>query len=751
MQQNVINMSSQRLIIVANRLPYQYKERAGTLSRQLSSGGLVSSMVSYLQCSGMHASKQSTKALWIGTADIPEKKFNSFQTHQTGSDNSFDVHPVFLPEALKNKFYQGFSNDCIWPLFHYFPSYAQFMPDYYDAYVKANEFFLNKIVEVYQPGDVIWIHDYHLMLLPGMLRKALPEATIGFFLHIPFPSFEIMRIMPNAWRKEILNGLLGADLIGFHTSDYMRYFLHSVQHILGCDVAGRKIHSQERVITVDAFPVSIDFKKFYFATNTDHVFEEKNNIRKKMNGRQVIISVDRLDYSKAIVNRLEAFELFLKQHPGYHGKVTYILLMVPSREILTKYKENKQETERLVSNINGKYGNIDWTPVVYQYKSVDFAKLAGLYFSADVALITPVRDGMNLVAKEFVSTRIDKRGVLILSETAGAAAELKEAIIVNPTDRQEISDAIFQALNMPVEEQVSRNESMQARIRNYDVVKWADDFITQLNLQKSSQGIMKIKELTPQIEKTIIEHYTGAGKKLILLDYDGTLAPFAKLPHLAVPSQKLKNLLTNLATETGNDVVLISGRKRESLESWFSDLPINLVAEHGAYIRKPGGQWLQLALASANWKEKVLPVLDYFCNRCPGSFIEEKSLSLAWHYRNADKEFGAMRAKELLNELNELSEFLSFQVLEGNMVVEVRTSNINKGIAAKHWMESQHYDFIIAIGDDKTDEDMFKMVPENGYSIRVGLTQSHAGYNIRNQEAVLRFLHKLQSQLTEVQ
>ena len=258
-----------------------------------------------------------------------------------------------------------------------------------------------------------------LMLLPGMLRRALPGATIGFFLHIPFPSFEVFRMLPNAWRKEILEGLLGADLAGFHTNFYAQYFLSSVKQLLGYEVPLRSVITTERSVAVDVFPVGIDFEKFHGVMNVREVFEERNRIRKRLGEARLVISVDRLDYTKGIVNRLEGFELFLSEHPEYRSRVSFLMIIVPSRDIIMKYRELKETIEGMVGRINGKFGTLDWTPVIYQYRSVDFNELAGMYAAADAALITPVRDGMNLVAKEFVASRADKRGVLVLSEFAG--------------------------------------------------------------------------------------------------------------------------------------------------------------------------------------------------------------------------------------------------------------------------------------------------------------------------------------------
>lgn len=734
-----------RLIIVSNRLPFKLVEKKGLIDFLPSSGGLVSSIRSYIQKANS-GKMQEVKSfpLWIGASDISGKKSGKHAALETYKKDEFILAPVFIPSATKDKFYNGFCNDTIWPLFHYFPSYAKFKDEFYESYLTVNNLFCEKLVSVYKQGDIIWIHDYHLMLLPALLRKHLPEASIGFFLHIPFPSFELFRMLPNRWRREILSGMLGADLVGFHTNDYVQYFLKSVRQILGYENSLRTIVTPERSVTVDTFPVSIDFAKFNTATKDPEVFTERNKIKKKLFEVKLVISVDRLDYSKGIINRLEGFELFFEKYPEYKGKAAYILIIVPSRDIIPKYTENRSYIERLVSRINGKYGNIDWTPIVYQYRSLDFKKLTGLYLAADVALIVPVRDGMNLVAKEFVATRNDKRGVLILSETAGAAAELGEALVVNPTDRQEIADALKTAFNMPIQEQNSRNDIMQKRIGNYDVIKWADDFISQLILSKIRQEKLKVKEVSGQIENQIIEHYSNVESRLILLDYDGTLTPLARLPHLAFPDDELIKLLQRLAENEKNEIVVISGRPVKVLEEWFGQIPLSLIAEHGAFYKQIGMNWQQTVPVNANWKPSVIPLLGLFTERCAGTFVEEKSLSLAWHYRNAEKGLGFLRSRELINALVELSSHLDFQIIEGNKVIETRARGIDKGIAASLWLKKKQYDFVLAIGDDKTDEDLFKVIPTTQYSIRVGLTQSVAKYNFKQQRDVLIFLRKLQ-------
>jgi trehalose 6-phosphate synthase/phosphatase len=738
-----LNEMKKRLILISNRLPFNIKEKNGKIDFVPSAGGLVSSIKSYVQKSKeLSIDSSDERPLWIGTSDVDEERYKMINGTGNLYHDDFELSPVFIPPGMYDKYYNGFCNDTIWPLFHYFPSYAKFTDEYFTNYVNANIIFCEKVLQVYRPGDIIWVHDYHLLLLPDMLRKHLPEAAIGFFLHIPFPSFELFRHIPSTWRKELLAGMLGADLVGFHTNDYVQHFLKSIREILGFDNTLRVVRTPDRSVTVDTFPISIDFAKFNRSSEDPEVVSERDAIRKGLNNVKIIISADRLDYAKGLVNRLEGFESFLEKYAVHRGNVTYVLLVVPSRDIITKYAETKREIEGLVSRINGKYGTLGWTPVIYQYKSLEFKKLAGLYLAANVALITPMRDGMNLVAKEFVASRADKQGVLILGETTGASSELGEAILVNPTDYREIADAIARSLDMPVEEQVKRNETMQRRLREYDVMKWAEDFLTQLDQKKLKQERLKIKIINEKIEDQILTRYEKAGRRLILLDYDGTLAPIASLPHLAVPGAQLLLMIKTLSEDEKNEVVLISGRPVNVLENWFGHLNVSLVAEHGAFYKKRDAHWLQTVRVNADWKAEVMQVLQLFTQRCPGSFVEEKALSLAWHYRNSGKDLGFLRSRELINSLVEISSHLNFQVIEGNKVIETRARGVDKGSAALLWLKQKKYDFVLGIGDDKTDEDLFRVIPASEFSIRVGLTQSVARFNLKHQSDVISLLDK---------
>ncbi|MEJ2544016.1 MAG: trehalose-6-phosphate synthase, partial [Calditrichaceae bacterium] len=344
-----------------------------------------------------------------------------------------------------------------------------------------------------KPGDQLWIHDYQLLLVPQMVKKQRPDVQIGFFLHIPFPSFEVFRILP--WRNEILEGLLGSDLIGFHTYNYERHFFSSVRRLLGYDINFNQINLKSRIVLADTFPMGIDYDHFHEAAilQQQRSIKDKSSIQQELDKHlllvpdiKLILSIDRLDYTKGIAPRLEVFEYFLNKYPEYMEKVTLVMLTVPSRSDVEEYQQMKSEIDELVGRINGKYSTINWTPVWYFYRSLPFENLVDLYTTCEVALLTPIRDGMNLVAKEYIASRIDKKGVLIISEMAGVAHEMSEALIINPNNFEEISDALNQALCMPEDEQIERNTIMQNRLKRYNVEKWSADFLMALG---------KVKEL----------------------------------------------------------------------------------------------------------------------------------------------------------------------------------------------------------------------------------------------------------------
>jgi len=652
--------------------------------------------------------------------------------------------PVFLDADTMEKFYRGFCNNTLWPLFHYFPTHAKFREADWAQYVKVNEAFRDSVLSVYQPNDTVWVHDYHLMLLPKLLREKVPDLSIGFFLHTPFPSYDIFRTLPTKWRSDILEGILGADLIGFHTIDYTQHFLRCILRILGQEHSfGQVLIGGERTIKVDTFPMGVDYRQIRNAAISDDIQEEGRGLRERLGNRKIILSQDRLDYTKGIKHRLEAYAIFLERYPQWQRRVVLVLSVVPSRLGAEHYDEMKEEIDKLVGNINGKYGTIDWTPIVYRYRFLPYNQLLSLFSISDVALVTPLRDGMNLVAKEYVSSKIDQKGVLILSEMAGASKELGEALIINPNDTSEIVDAIKTALEMPEAEQVRRNQAMQTRLERYDVIRWGQDFTNKLHSIKEEQKKFSAKLLDAATREKIIKDYDSSQHRMLFLDYDGTLSPFKARPETAVPEKTLLTVLNALSEDPRNNLIIISGRNRSLLQEWFGALNLGIVAEHGAWIRQKGKDWVPTIKVETNWKEKVRPTLQGYEDRLPGSLLEEKEFSLVWHYRAADPELAYVRSKELADELSYFTENTEIQVLQGSKSIEVRNVGINKGMAAKLLLSERTFDFVLAMGDDWADEDLFEAIPDQAYSIKVGLAKSYAKFNLRNHREVIQLLSDL--------
>ncbi len=732
-------LSGRRLVIVSNRLPFSVEIDDGRLLFQPSAGGLATGLASLRQA-GKQSAALPSEHLWVGW---PGRSIESSLQAEVAREAAarFQSHPVFLTEEEMEHFYLGFCNSTIWPLFHYFTSYAVYQPPFWEQYKHINQLFADALESVLRPDDVVWVHDYHLMLLPRLLKARQRELSVGFFLHIPFPSFEVFRLLPGEWRREILEGLLGADLIGFHTYEYTRHFLQCVLRILGYEHQMSQVMTTDHVVRVDTFPMGIDVDKFAGAPQNEETGREIDELKNALSGVKLILSVDRLDYSKGILNRLEGYELFLENNLEYHGKVALLMVVVPSRIGVLQYDLMKRQLEEMVGKINGRFGQVGWTPVLYQYRHVPFASLAALYAVSDVCLVTPLRDGMNLVAKEYVATRGDGAGVLILSEMAGAAKELPEAIIINPNNRVEIAAALKEALETPPQEQQKRHRLMQRRLRRYSVTRWASDFLITLMAMREVQNRFESKLLTPAARLEILERYENSRRRLFFLDYDGTLTPLVRHPGLAELDDSKRALLRALASEPKNSIVVASGRERQTLEDWLGALAIGLVAEHGAWLKFAGHDWRRAKPVANEWKRELLPILEIYADRLPGALVEEKEASVAWHYRMADPEQAALCAPELIDHLLNMTAKTDLQLIQGNKVVEIRQTGVNKGAAAVSWLTNDDYDFILGIGDDTTDEDFFKTLPASAYTIRVGMAATHAQYNLHNSDEVIDLLH----------
>ncbi|MBK0402994.1 bifunctional alpha,alpha-trehalose-phosphate synthase (UDP-forming)/trehalose-phosphatase [Adhaeribacter sp. BT258] len=705
-----------RTIIVSNRLPVTVLKKNQTIEYKTSEGGLATGLGSVY--------KQGANR-WIGWPGIYLEE-ESDQLQVAADLQADHMHPVFLTKTEIKEFYEGFSNETLWPTFHYFLQYTVYDQKMWETYRRVNQKFCNEVMKIAKPGDTIWIHDYQLLLLPQMLRENLPDSSIGFFQHIPFPSYEVFRLLP--WREELLNGMLGADLLGFHTYDDARHFLSSVSRIVGFNNQQGLIDTGKRTVMVDAFPMGIDFDKYAEVAESEETLKREQTFRKAIHDQKIILSIDRLDYSKGIPQRLEAYESFLQKYPEFNEKVTLLMIVVPSRDQVGKYKELKEEVDELVGRINGTYGNMNWRPINYFYRSFPLESLSAFYRMADVGLVTPMRDGMNLVAKEYIASKTNQLGVLILSEMAGASRELSDAILINPNDQNQLVNALYEALTMPDEQQQFHMEQMQELVKRYNINHWVNLFMDRLSYIKIKQMAMATTPLDTHESEILHNEYSQAGSRLIFLDYDGTLVGFQDAPQKARPDQELIGLLQKITADHKNRVVIISGRDRKTLQDWLGKLDVDIIAEHGVWLKEGSEDWQMIRNLSSDWKKDIRPMMELHVSRTPGSFIEEKDYSLVWHYRKVEKGLGELRARELNTHLSYLASNINLQVMEGNMVIEIKNTEVNKGAAASRWLEKYPAEFVMAIGDDRTDEDTFRAMPDKAFTIKVGNTRSSARY-----------------------
>lgn len=644
-----------KLYIISNRLPVKAVHRDGAYLFTRSEGGLAT---------GLHALHTRYEKHWIGWpgVDVETDEDRRSIREELAKMN---FHPIFLtPEQIAN-YYEGYSNSTIWPLCHYFFAFTRYRKDFWEAYRKVNALFCEEILRRIEPDDIVWVQDYQLMLLPGLLREHRP-----------------------------------------------------------------------------ALPMGIDYAAFHGISSNAGAQPLIAKTREQFGDRKLILSVDRLDYSKGILHRLRGFGSFLERYPEYRGQATLAMVIVPSRDRVNSYADLKTEIDKEIGAINGRYSTMEWTPVRYFYHGFSFEELAAMYYVADVALVTPLRDGMNLVAKEYVAVKNDNPGVLILSEMAGAAVELADALPINPNDTEQIAAAIHRALTMPVEEQLRRIERMQAVVSTQTVNKWAADFMKELaDVCRHNEAVRRKRLTSETVAAEIVGPYRRAKRRLLLFDYDGTLAPIRSRPEEAVPSHRLCELLRTLGTDAANRVVICSGRDSGTLEKWFGGLPVSLAAEHGAFY-KDRGAW-RCNIRPASWDPKLSALLEHFARKTPRSRIERKQTALAWHYREADSWLGQLRAQQLVNALMPLCARLNLHILQGDKVVEIKSPRFTKGSETLRLLRQERYDFILALGDDTTDDDMFAALPPRALSIKIGNASEHARYNMPEQSEVVPLLELL--------
>jgi trehalose 6-phosphate synthase/phosphatase len=542
---------------------------------------------------------------------------------------------------------------------------------------------------------------------------------------------------------------LGADLVGFHTLAYKRHFSSSLLVILGLETDVDRVAYGGREVRLGAFPMGIDARRFDSIAAEPDVVKRVEEIRSDANGRNILLGVDRLDYTKGIRRRLLAVERLLRREPELANRIRMIQVTVPSRGQVEAYGEFRRSVDEIVGRINGDFATPDSVVIHYMYRGLDERELIAMYCAADALLVTPVRDGMNLVAKEFVASRRDENGVLLLSEFAGAASELGEALDLNPYDIDRTASTILRALSMPQRERRARMRALRARVFEHDIHHWAEDFIEALEMTHPGEPGRTVRPTAPEVVASLVQRVRGYQRVLLMLDYDGTLVSFADRPEQAAPDGEIREILQQLAARPDTRVHVLSGRMRADLERWLGDLSIGLHAEHGFWSRlDPQSDWEAVREVSSDWKRRIHAILEQFVERTPGSWIEEKTASIAWHYRLADPQFANNQARELRYHLHEVLSNLPVEVLKGEKVVEVRLYGIHKGIAVQRIVadlseEGQFDDessVIVAMGDDRTDEDMFAALPPGSFAVQVGPKPSRARYRLQDVAAARDFL-----------
>ena len=716
-------------------------------------------------------------------------------------EQRFNAMPVFLPKDIKDNFYKGFCKQYLWPLMHYVlpmsPMDARFETKHWQAYIAANKRFADKLMEkVSSDDDMVWVNDYHLMLLPTFLRKRFNAVKCGFFLHCPFPSSEIFRTTPT--RDLILRGLLNADFVGFHTFDYARHFLSCCTRLLGLhhrmERGSLVIDNFGRLVSVKICPTGVKTSRLRQVLDTDTCKERRREILKELGGRKILLGIDDFDEFKGIDQKMSAFERMLEEHPELAEKIVLVQMCNPPRSSGRDIDELRKTVDDLVARINAKYSVNGNQVLKFEVKPVGVHERIALYSVADVSVVTATRDGMNLAPYEYITCRqgpeneaqgttdgfaLPRQSALIISEFTGCSPSLSGAIRVNPWHVQDVADAMYKAVQMSGREHEARHEKHWRYVSEHHVGFWAQSCLAELQrvTEKASgnrcYGLgfglnFRVVHLSSTFRKldtsTVVAEYLKSKRRKLVIDYDGTLVPLASFAQ--PPSTHLLSLLTVLVSDPANEVCIVSGRERETLEKWFGNIPgLWMVAEHGYWFRRGSdAAWKELAPSGTDtsvheWKETVLPILEQYAEATDGSFIQSKESAFVWHYRDADPDFGAWQAKELIDHLESVLHSDPVDVIDGNGTVEIKPKGVHKGLvidellATPDTSSSNAADFVLAIGDDKSDEEMFVAVNAHAqlplyagahiYTSTIGQKPSKAPAYLDDTEDVINLLQTL--------
>ncbi|KAA8495657.1 Alpha,alpha-trehalose-phosphate synthase UDP-forming A [Porphyridium purpureum] len=740
-----------KLIVVSNRLPVtiQRDPNTGEFEFKMSSGGLVSALAGV---------KHELPFVWVGWTGA-EMAPDMQSTLYSRLEVEYDCIPVFLTAEIADRYYNGFCNDVLWPLFHYIthpPANSEgeqkFDSKFWKAYRIANRCFASEIQRIYRRGDLVWVQDYHLMLLPQMLRKAIPDIQVGFFLHTPFPSSDVFRILPD--HKEILRGVLDSDLIGFHTYDYASHFVSGCSRLLGLEGSHRGVKSAHHFANVGIFPIGIDPSSFIQALDSQAVKDRIQEVRKAYTGKRIILGVDRMDYIKGIPHKIKAFERLLARYPKYRAsKVTLIQIGVPSRTEVEEYQKLVSITNELVGGINGKYGSVDYSPIVFINQSVKFDLLCALYYVADACVVTSIRDGMNLVSYEYVMCQLQNHGVLILSEFAGSARSLSGAMRVNPWNTDELCSAFNDALSLDKKERHIRHWKLYHYVTTHTAAFWAKSFVKEMisscrdTLMNKSAGQSECKRLDVQadlvdigwVKQTKKNDWSDSSEgekamqpdggseglefyRLMIFNHEGTLGKAQTISDLAKPTEDFRDVLAALCADSRNIIYIISGRSADVLESWFGHLNVGLIAENGSVYRDLNREsWTPIVRSDVLlWFEDVLPVLQYFTERTPGSVLDQKQYSISWFFQNADPQFGSWQAFELKETLAEMCSSRDVELIideEKTLTlkpIEAKKTGAVKRVIAELQSREMELGFVFAMsgGASKADIELFNYLKD---------------------------------------
>ncbi|KAF9364013.1 hypothetical protein BGX34_002776 [Mortierella sp. NVP85] len=713
---------------------------------------------------------QLSKKIWIGTLGmatdtLPERTRGDIKAELALNHSSI---PVFVSDLDYEGHYHQFCKQILWPIFHYVLPDNLRSKTYEDGswkhYVAVNRAFADAIVETYRQGDTIWVNDYHLMLVPNMIRERLPDASIGFFLHIPFPSSEIFRCLHV--RKEVLKGLLGADLVGFQTYSFARHFLQTCSRILSVESSPKGIQLENTAVNVGIFPIGIDIKNLNIKRQDPEVAQWVKELKDKYAGMKLIVARDKLDYIKGVRQKMLAFERFLNLYPEWQGKIVLIQVALSTSE----QNEVQGQVSDVVTRINSKFSNLSYQPIVFLRQDITFSQYLGLLTVADLCLITSLRDGMNLTSHEYVVCQEERKNPLVLSEFAGTYGSLGACLRVNPWNYTEVAEAIHEALVMKDEEKAMRWNELREHVCTNTAQFWATDFVSEL-IKVHGDVQRRYSIHIPLLDmQAVIPKFHSAKRRLLLLDYDGTLLPYERSSKVRIKgetsNEDMLRTLQHLASNPRNVVYIMSGRTRDSLDKVFGTLDnVGLCAEGGCFL-KPAGKktWETLVQEGIDmqWRKKVMEMFEYYKERTPGSEIEEKTVPIVWHYRQADNpSYGLWQARECQNHIEEaIGSIYPIHAVVGRKCLEVMPRDVSKAHATKVIIETlrqQHgpdaIDFVFSIGDDRSDEDMF--VYCNGLDLggegravtcTVGSKSSEAHWFVPGVSAALQHLQAMADQ-----